>query len=166
MKFIKLNQQDSEMMIAFLSVYQNYEAEISNEELEDIFPRDKFEKNYEHFVEYFEGKITYICIIDGEYRGFVTFHIDSKEVPGYVEGYEGWGHLSEVYANKQSRKLGLGSVMVNLAEEELQKLGAKRVYLNDIVGNDHFWKALGYTDTGIIEPDEGGRIYIKNFDSK
>ena len=162
MEFIELDMRDEAMMNALLPLYQIYEAEISKEELEDIFPPDAFDENFEYFKEYFEGKTTYICSINGEYKGFVSFHLVSEKMPGYADGYEGWGHMSEIYADKQLRRHGLGKVMVNKAEEELKKHGIKGIYLTDIADNSHFWKALNYIDTGKIEPDEGGRIYEKH----
>ena len=85
-------------------------------------------------------------------------------MPGYAEGYNGWGHMAEIYIDKQLRGHGLGKVMVSKAEEELLKHSIKGIYLTDIVGNDSFWKALSYVDTGKIEPNEGGRIYEKLLD--
>ncbi|MCL2527141.1 MAG: GNAT family N-acetyltransferase [Defluviitaleaceae bacterium] len=161
MEFILFDMQDQAMLMSMLPLYQTYEAEISNEALEDIFPPSAFDENFAYFRGYFEGKTTFICVIDEGYKGFVTFHADTKERPGHVDGYEGWGHMSEIYVAKQHRKHGLGKVMVAKAEEELNKLDIKGIYLNDIVGNPHFWKSLNYIDTGIVEPNEGGRVYVK-----
>jgi len=162
MKLIELNLQDKVMMMTLLPVYQNYEAEISNEKLEDIFPPDEFQENFEYFKDYFSrGYTTYICVINDEFNGFVSFHKVSASAPGYAKGYDGWGHIAEIYADKQSRRLGLGKTMVIKAEEELRKLDIKGIYLTDISGNDDFWKSMGYTDTGKIEPEEGGHIYEK-----
>ena len=161
MEFIKLNMQDETMLMALLPLYQIYEAEISEEELGDIFPSDEFDENFEYFKEYFKGKTTYICVIDGVYKGFVSFHLDCEEMPGYADGYQGWGHMSEIYVDKQLRKHGLGKMMVSKAEEELKKHDIKGIYLTDIANNGHFWGLLNYIDTGKIEPNEGGRIYEK-----
>ena len=70
--------------------------------------------------------------------------------------------MSEIYADKQFRRHGLGKVMVNKAEEELAKHNIKGIYLTDIANNDSFWQSLNYIDTGKIEPNEGGRIYEKH----
>ena len=161
MEFIEFHMQDRNMLMALLPLYQIYEAEISQEELEDIFPADEFDKNFEYFKEYFEGKTTYICVIGGEYKGFVSFHPVCEEMPGYADGYEGWGHMSEIYVDKQLRGHGLGKVMVNKAEEELEKHNIKGIYLTDIANNGSFWQSLNYIDTGKIEPKEGGHIYEK-----
>ena len=163
MEFIELNLQDEAMQMALLPIYQNYEAEISEEKLEDIFPPDEFEENFEYFMEYFgRGITTYICMTNDEIVGFISFHVDCEDVPGYAAGYEGWGHIAEIYTCKQSRGLGLGKAMVKMAEEELRKLDIKSIYLTDFSGNPAFWKSLGYVDTGKIEPEEGGRIYEKH----
>lgn len=162
MEFIELDMQNETMLMALLPLYQVYEAEISKEKLEDIFPTDALDENFKYFKDYFEGKTTYICVIDGEYRGFVSFHLVCEEMPGYADGYEGWAHMSEVYADKQLRRRGLGKVMVNKAEKELSKHDIKGIYLTDIANNGFFWKSLNYIDTGKIEPNEGGRIYEKH----
>jgi ribosomal protein S18 acetylase RimI-like enzyme len=161
MEFIKLDMKDESMMMAFLPLYQLYEAEISKLELEDIFPADKFDDNYEYFKEYFEGKTTYICVINGEYKGFVSLHLVCEDMPGYADGYEGWGTVSEIYTDKQLRRQGMGKVMVNKAEEELKKHVIKGIFLVDIANNELFWKSRNYTNTGIFVPDESGWIYEK-----
>jgi len=163
MVFIKFDMQDETMMRKLLPIYQIYEAEISEDELDEFYPKDSFSELFEHFIEYFEGKTTYICVVDGEYKGFVTFHLDCEETRGYADGYEGWGHLSEIYTNKQSRRLGLGKAMVKKAEEELKKLNIKGIHLMNLLPeNICFWKSLGYIDTGKIEPEEGGQIFEKH----
>ena len=147
-----------------IPIYQAYEAEISEDELDEFYPSDSYDELIEYFKEYFEEKITYIYIMDSVYKGFVTFHLDCEETPGYADGYEGWGHLSEIYTVKQSRGFGLGKTMVKKAEEELNTLDIKGIYLMNVLPqNGAFWELLGYTDTGKIVPEEGGRIYEKLF---
>lgn len=163
MQFTKLNLQDETMLMALLPFYQAYEAEISNEVLEDIFPPNEVDENFRYFKDYFgRGYITYICTIDDEFRGFICFHKVGKNASGYADGYDGWGHMAEIYVDKQSRELGLGKIMVKKAEEELEKLGTKNIYLTDIADNNAFWISLGYINTGKIEPKEGGKIYEKH----
>jgi len=164
MKFIKFDMQDETMQMTLLPIYQTYEAEISEEEdeLDEFYPKDSFDELLGHFKEYFGEKTTYICVIDGKYKGFVTFHLDCKEIPAYVDGYEGWGHMSEIYTDKKARGLGLGKAMVKKAEEELKKLGIKGIHLMNLLPeNKGFWKSLDYIDTGKIEPKEGGQIFEK-----
>ena len=165
MKLIKFDMQDETMRMALLPMYQVYEAEISEDEdaLNEFYPKNSPEELLEHFEGYFGGKTTYICVIDGMYKGFVTFHLDCEETPGYADGYRGWGHMSEIYTAKQSRGLGLGKVMVKKAEEELGKLDIIGIHLmNLLTESKGFWKSLGYTDTGKVEPKEGGQIFEKH----
>ncbi|MCL2407113.1 MAG: GNAT family N-acetyltransferase [Defluviitaleaceae bacterium] len=162
MDLIKLDLQNDIMIKALLPLYQTYEAEISEEELLELFPPDTpLNDMLAEMHGYFEGKPVYICVVDGAYKGFVSYHMDTKDTPGFADGYEGWGHLSDIFIDKDSRKQGMGKMLVEKAEEGLGKLGIKGIYLTDIVGNDKFWVSLGYVDTGKIEPDEGGRIYEK-----
>jgi len=162
MELIKYDERNEAMFMALLPLYQAYEAEIAEEDLEEIFPEDEFDENVEYFQQYFEGKTTYICVIGGEYRGFVAFHVDTKKMPSYAGGYRGWGHLAEIYTDEQSRGLGMGRMLVDKAEEELKKLGVTAINLMNVLpANSGFWKAVGYTDTGKIVPEEGGRIFEK-----
>jgi len=163
MELIKFDMQDETMRMTLLPIYQVYEAEISEEELDEFYPENSLEELLEHFKEYFEGKTTYICVIDGMYKGFITFHLDCEQTPGYAEGYEGWGHMSEIYTDKQSRGLGLGKAMVKKAEDELNKLNIIGIHLMNLLPeNKGFWKSLGYIDTGKVEPEEGGQIFEKH----
>jgi len=163
MEFIEFNMQDENMKKRLLPLYQIYEAEISEEELDEFYPAESLDELLIHFIEYFNGKTTYICVMDYEYKGFITFHIDCEKTPGYAVGYEGWGHLSEIYTDKQSRRLGLGKAMVKKAEEELKILDIKGIHLMNLLPeNIGFWKSLNYIDTGKVEPVEGGRIFEKH----
>jgi len=162
MNFVTLDLQNEKMLMTLLPVYQTYEAEISKEILTDIFPPDRFEENYAYFLDYFsEGYTTYIYETDGAYQGFVCCHLDCEYTPGYAEGYHGWGHIAEIYVYKKSRKTGLGKILVKKAEDELKKLGITKIYLTDISDNGGFWESQGYTNTGKIEPNEGGKIFEK-----
>ncbi|MCL2855204.1 MAG: GNAT family N-acetyltransferase [Defluviitaleaceae bacterium] len=162
MEFIKLDMQDEVMIMTLLPLYQIYEAEISEEELDEFYPANSFDELFRHFKGYFNGKVTYICATNGKYSGFITFHLDCMETPGYADGYKGWGHISEIYMDKQSRRLGMGKTMVKKAEEELVKLGIKGIHLMNLLPqNGGFWKSLGYIDTGKVEPKEGGQIFEK-----
>ena len=165
MELIKFDLENETMAMALLPLYQAYEAEISEDDLDDFgefYPEDSFDDLYEVFQGYLEGKTTYICVIDGEYRGFVAFHVDTDEIPGFADGYRGWGHLSDLYTCKQSRGLGMGKMLVGKADEELKKLGITAIHtMNMLPANFGFWMAVGYTDTGKIEPEEGGWIVEK-----
>ena len=162
MAFVKLNLQDDAMLMKLLPLYQQYEAEISGEPIADIFPPDEAEENAAYFMAYFgRGITTYVHVVDSEIQGFVGFNIDCEAVPGYADGYHGWGHIAEIYIHMPWRRAGLGRAMVDRAEAELKQLGAEGIYLTDISGNGCFWESLGYVDTGKIEPSEGGRIFEK-----
>jgi len=161
-ELIKFDIDNDTMLMALLPLYQVYEAEISDEEVDEFYPANSFAELVVHFKEYFGGKTTYVCTLDGEYRGFVTFHLDCNETPGYADGYTGWGHLSEIYTHKQSRGIGLGKILVKKAEEELRKLDVIGIHLMNLLpANSGFWLGLGYLDTGKTEPIEGGQIYEK-----
>ena len=162
MPLIKFNIQDEEMQLKMLPLYQVYESEISEDELDEFYPCDSYEELYAYFIKYFTNKTTYIYEENDKYKGFVTYHVDCDEVPGYADGYDGWGTISEMYTEKQFRGLGLGKIMIEHAENELTAQGVNRIYLmNCLPENAGFWTALGYIDTGKIVPEEDGLIFEK-----
>ncbi len=162
MNFIELNTEDQKIMDMLYPHYQAYEAEISSSEIEEIFPHHLGDENYLYFENYFKrGITTYLYLENNEILGFVGYHIDSEKVKGYAEGYNGWGHLAEIYTKKEYRGRGIGKMMVKKVEHELISQGITSVYLTDLSGNPSFWKSLEYKDTLKIEPNEGGRIFEK-----
>lgn len=162
LKFIELDLNDQEMMDKLYPVYQRYEMEISSSTKEEIFPEKLAKENVKYFKAYFgRGIKTYLCIINETITGFVSYHIDSEQVPGYAQGYHGWGHLAEIYLEKEYRSRGIGRQMVKIVEEELKRLNIYQLYLTDLSHNITFWKSLDYIDTGKIEPNEGGKIFLK-----
>ena len=162
MNFIKLNTEDQKMMDMLYSHYQAYEAEITSSEIEEIFPYHLENENYLYFENYFKrGITTYLYFENNKILGFVGYHIDSKKVKGYAEGYDGWGHLAEIYTIKECRGRDIGKVMVKKVEDELIYLGVTSIYLTDLSDHPSFWKSLEYIDTLKIEPNEGGRIFEK-----
>ena len=162
MDLIKLDINNKAMCMKLLPIYQIYEAEISEDELDEFYPKDSFDALFEHFKQYFDKKTTIICEIEGVYQGFVTFHVVCEKIPAYAKGYEGWGHISEIFISQDARGLGLGKLMVEKAEKELNKLNVKGIHLMNLLPeNKGFWESLGYKFTGKIEPNEGGHVFEK-----
>ncbi|MEM7682319.1 MAG: GNAT family acetyltransferase [Planctomycetota bacterium] len=63
---------------------------------------------------------------------------------GY-DGHRGWVYCLAVDA--QARRSGLGSRLIERAEQELQRRGCRKVNLQVVAGNDDavaFYEALGY----------------------
>lgn len=163
-EFINLDLNDKKMMDKLAPIYMAYEAEISKEPIEDIFPPDTPDENYNEAVEYFSrGLDTQIALQNGEIAGFVCFHIVTDDMPGYIKNTNGWGHLSEIYVTPKHRKSGLGKLLADIAEKHLQPLNIPGIILTDIADNGTFWQKMGYHYTGEIEPNEGGKIYKKLF---
>ena len=162
MSLIKLDLKDEKMMMRLFPLYLKYEAEISHAQIDEIFNKDKPLDNIEYFITYFSrGITTFIYTVDNDFKGFVSFHIDSNEVTGYAEGYRDWGHLAEIYTDHSVRGLGIGKKMVKKVETELSKLSVYKLYLTDLTGNNQFWHSMNYTNTKKIEPNEGGLIFEK-----
>ena len=156
------------MMNRLLPIYQKYESEISQENIIDIFPPDEFEENFEYFTEYFSWGITLIMEVDKKYAGFVSYHLVSDCEPGYSSLYLNknpkWGHIKEIYVEKDLRYQQLGKKMVEKAEKELQNLNACGAYLVDVSSYPKFWNSMGYVDTGKIVKEEGNaKIFEKLF---
>lgn len=164
---IKLNLEDNRMMEKLYTLYLEYEAEISNASINEIFDQTKPIENYQYFQTYFSRGInTYILCEENSYVGFVSGHIDSSANEGYAKGYHGYGHLAEIYIDKEYRGKSYGKKLVLMIESLFIKTGIHQVYLCDIVGNHDFWLRLGYVDTKVDEPTEGGRIFVKKLESR
>lgn len=162
MKYLKLNTNDIKMMDKLMPLYFNYESDITNLKIEEMFDVNKRLENKLYFENYFKRGIdTIILESEDKYIGFISFHVESELIPGYAEVFNNYGHLAEIYVINTYGNKGIAAKLVNYFEEVMRKDNINKVYLVDIVHNNKFWEKLNYINTGKIEPNEGGEIYIK-----
>lgn len=93
--------------------------------------------------------------------GISMFAIDLGTVYGLLE--KGYGTIMGFYIQPAFRRKGYGRNFYCHIEETLVNDGAKMIYLTPYgVTGIPFWAALGFRDSGIIDPDDKKPIYIKN----
>ena len=104
-----------------------------------------------------------IAFLDGMPVGIAMFAIDTGTVYGLLEA--GYGTVMGFFIKPEHRRKGLGREFFCHIEEILRKDGAPKIYLTpDGVTGEPFWKAVGFTDSGKIDPDNKMPIYIKEGD--
>lgn len=106
-----------------------------------------------------------IAFLEGKPVGIAMFAIDTGTVYGLLE--TGCGTVMGFYIKPEYRHKGLGREFYRHIEEILRKDGASKIYLtpDDITG-EPFWRAVGFTDSGKIDPDNKMPIYIKEIEEK
>ena len=108
----------------------------------------------------------FIYTINNAIIGFIAFHIDSEESPGYAEGFKGYGHVSDAYIVDQFRGKGFATTMLQEAEETFDALGIKNLYLMSMADSGAFWSSKGYIKTDIYIENEDGWIHTKKINDK
>jgi len=93
--------------------------------------------------------------------GFANFAIDKGTFYGLLES--GYGIIMEFYITPEFRRKGYGKLLFEHIEETLKNDGTKYLYLTpDLVSGIPFWVAMGFCDSGKIDPDNKLPVYIKN----
>ena len=102
-----------------------------------------------------------IAYADLEPIGIAMFAIDTGTVYGLLES--GYGVITGFYIKPEYRRKGFGKDFFTHIENTLIKDGASKIYLTpDEVTGEPFWKALGFENSGKIDPDDKKFIYIKD----
>lgn len=106
-----------------------------------------------------------IAFLDDMPVGIAMFAIDIGTVYGLLEA--GYGTVMGFFIKPEHRRKGLGRELFYHIEEILKKDGAPKIYLTpDGVTGEPFWRAVGFTDSGKIDPDNKMPIYIKESDNE
>lgn len=101
------------------------------------------------------------CVFEDDYLiGFIFYAIDLGGIKGILEA--GLGYIMEMYVKPEYRRKKYGTIIYEHAKEMLLKDGAINAYLTpDSNSGIPFWKNIGFTDSGKIDPDNKMPIYIK-----
>lgn len=86
-----------------------------------------------------------LCFVDGNAVGTARFFKDD-ETGNY--------HLGRIAVLKEFRKLHIGSKMLEFAENEIKKLGGKKIIISAQVRAKGFYKKCGFTEIGDEYLDE------------
>lgn len=98
---------------------------------------------------------------DGELVGFAFYAYDHGGIQQVLEA--GLGYIMEYYIKPEYRRHGYAREMYEHAETMLIQDGVTKLYLTpDSKNGVPFWKAMGYEDSGLIDPDNQMPIYIKD----
>ena len=93
--------------------------------------------------------------------GFSNFAIDTGGISGLIE--KGYGTVMEYYIAPEFRRKGYGKIFYKHIEETLKNDGTQNIYLTpDPSTGEPFWVAMGFKDSGKVDPDNNYPIYIKS----
>jgi GNAT superfamily N-acetyltransferase len=93
--------------------------------------------------------------------GFANFAIDTGGISGLIE--KGYGFVMEFYIAPEFRRKGYGQLFYEHIEKTLINDGTQNIYLtSDTVTGVPFWVAMGFSESGKIDPDNNLPIFIKN----
>ena len=163
LKFKQINETDTKEIKSLIPLWFSYMRELYNEELDIQSESD--EKLIEWLNErikvqgqrdciYFEG-----IYYDGLLAGFVFYAIDLGGIKGIIE--PGLGYIMEMYVVPNLRRQKIGTTAFEHMKEVLSNDGAMELYLTpDIKSGVHFWKSIGFKDSGKVDPDNKAPIYI------
>lgn len=101
-----------------------------------------------------------VLVAAGELVGFAFFGV-SGGIKSLGIPY-GVGEVMDFYIRPQSRRQGYGRQLYALVEERLLAMDVARVYLTpDAVTGEPFWTAMGYTNSGMLDPGNHEPLYTK-----
>lgn len=94
------------------------------------------------------------------YVGFLFYAVDHGGIPGVLPA--GFGYIMEVYAAPAYRRRGYATQMYERMMEKFHMLHTEHFYLTpDFANGIPFWTAMGFRDSGLIDPDNQMPIYVK-----
>ena len=85
-----------------------------------------------------------LCLDNQNPIGFTIYQIDRPESDWCKR--PGWGFIREFYISPEYRNKGFGSQLAAYSEIELQRLGAKQLYVT-AEASIGFWEQCGYINT-------------------
>lgn len=102
-----------------------------------------------------------ICYCNGVPIGFANFAVDLGGIKGLLDA--GYGFIMGFYISPEYRRQGYGRTMVNHIQDVFKSHGVKYMYTSpDPVTGEPFWSAMGFEDSGKMDPDDKLPIYIKS----
>ena len=101
-----------------------------------------------------------VALRDGIPVATAMFAIDLGTVYGLLP--RGCGTIMGFYVEPSHRRQGLGRAFFRHIEDTLRRDGASCLYLcPESVTGVPFWRAMGFADSGLIDPDDQLPIYLK-----
>ena len=103
-----------------------------------------------------------VCEEGGAIAGFVIYQID--DILNDWNFKEGCGDVRELYVAPPFRRRGLGTALLQFAENTLVKSGATEVYTLPVEECESFFIKHGYVDSGEYCADADNKVFGKNMD--
>ena len=101
-----------------------------------------------------------ICYINNTAVGLANFAVDLGGIKGILDA--GYGFIMGFYVSPEYRRKGYGRAIVSHIEDVFKGHGVKYMYTcPDPITGEPFWSAMGFKDSGIMDPDDKLPIYIK-----
>jgi len=102
-----------------------------------------------------------ICYFEDTAIGLAMFAIDLGGIKGLIDA--GYGFIMDYYISPNYRRRGYGRELFEHIQTVFRSHGAEYIYLTpDPVTGKPFWSAMGFKDSGKIDPDNKLPIYIKS----
>ena len=140
----------------FADYFINYcESNKSKETLKRVLVHGVILRQYENEIVHID-----VAKHNDRLKGFIIYQIDSEKSDWNER--PGMGFIREFFVCEHSQKRGIGSALLASAEERLQKLGAKGVYLTSGEREHvkHFYVARGY-ETDHTRATNGNEYFEK-----
>ncbi len=158
LNFISINDEYRNI---FHDLMQQYAKELDGHQNRNTLP-DILRKWTDSIIQkqHDKGRYLKLCLIGNEPIGFLYGKIDRADDKGYKQ--VGDGCIMEFYVLPRYRRMGYGRQMFSNIEGFFISEQATGMYLTaDPVTGKPFWRAMGFTATGILSPDNGQEIFIK-----
>lgn len=102
-----------------------------------------------------------LALLGEEVIGIAMFAIDLGTIYGLLDR-PGYGTVMGFYIKPKYRRKGFGGCFFERIKTILKKDGADHMYVcPDAVTGLPFWRAMGFSDSGKVDPDDQKPIYIK-----
>ena len=95
--------------------------------------------------------IYYVAMYRGKIIGYIIARVENRGLPGVDVGKI--GHIVSIAIHPDYRRRGLGKLLMSRAEEELKRMGCRRVFLEVRVSNYpaiKLYQKLGYIKLKVI----------------
>lgn len=103
-----------------------------------------------------------LALLENEVIGIAMFAIDLGTIYGLLE-HPGYGTVMGFYIKPKYRRKGFGRLFFEHIQRTLQRDGANSMYVcPDLVTGIPFWRAMGFSDSGKMDPDDQKPIYMKD----
>jgi len=159
LEFIQIFKVNQTLYQNLLPKWINYMNEVTEDKSNDEIIRDfnrRINIQGTRIDMHFE-----LCYLGTELIGFSNFAIDTGTLYGLLQA--GYGTIMEFYVVPSYRRKGYGTILYSHLEETLKNDSAEHIYLTpDLVTGKPFWVAMGFCDTGIIDPDNDLIVYLRN----